>query len=159
MFCWPLMPPASVAAPQPKLLKASVVPMLLPAVPAVLAVTFTWPLDGELPTAVTPVEPLALMVVARLVASVATRAEIAKWVLSWVAVVPPLRALLNPVIPVKPLESVKAFCAVPGSSAMTVTVLARAVAVRGKVALPVRALPAAWSVDAVDLEYTRPDQN
>src|SRR5206468_3488092 len=123
-----------------------------PDVPAVLAVTFTWPLDGELPTAVTPVEPLALMVVARLLASVDVMAEIAKWVLSCVAVVPPLRVLLNPLIPVRPFESAKAFCAVPGSSAMTVTVLLLAVAVTGTLALPVRTIALARFVAAVVLE-------
>ena len=66
---------------------------------------------------------------------------------------PPLSMALNPVmLAPKLFERTKLFCAVPGSSAMTVTVLALAVAVTGTLALPVRAMAEARFVAAVVLE-------
>src|SRR6266567_8064914 len=109
MFCWPLMPPArNPVPPQVKLLAGKFVaaPMLLPDVPPALAVTFTHvsltaqgrPVKVVAVTAALVVV-FALMVCARLLASVEARAAMAKCVASCVPAP-------NPTI--EPLDHVKA---------------------------------------------------
>src|ERR1051326_2963974 len=88
MLGCPSAPPASVVPPQEKFATASVVPMLFPAVPAVLAVTVT---KAPLDVAVTP-ETFRVIASRRLLASVVVSADVAKLVPVLVPSVPPLRA-------------------------------------------------------------------
>ena len=71
MLACPFVPPARVAPPHEKPTMFSVVVMLLPAVPPVVAVTVTWPAPGVFAAAVTPSVPvLVLIAAARFVAAV-----------------------------------------------------------------------------------------
>ena len=128
---WPSAPPASVVPAQEKLVKVSVVPMLFPAVPPVVAVTVTvWQGVGLQPlvnAAVASTLVFELTEVAKFVASAMGLKEIAKCVGSTVGSAPP--AKLGPVHAKssKPSESAMLFPASPGSVAKTVTVLPLAV--------------------------------
>ena len=109
----------AVALPQAKPLIVAVVPMLLPPVPAVFAVTVTVaPLDNAV-TAATFLLIAAAMFAASVVVSVAVEKEVPVLV----AGVPPLSVPPVQLNPVKLLESVMLFPATPPDTAVTVTVV------------------------------------
>jgi len=115
----PSVAPVKVPLPQAKPLIVAVVPMLLPPVPAVFAVTVTVaPLDNAV-TAATFLLIAAAMFAASVVVSVAVEKEVPVLV----AGVPPLSVPPVQLNPVKLLESVMLFPATPPDTAVTVTVV------------------------------------
>jgi hypothetical protein len=120
MLGWGSTPPVSVVPPQEKLGDPEVVvPMLFPAVPAVLACTVTVaPLDD----AVTP-DAFRLIASRRLIASLVVSVFVAKNVPVLVASAPPLSVPAVQLNPVKALESVMLLPATPAVAAVTVTVV------------------------------------
>src|SRR2546427_100316 len=120
MLGWGSTPPVSVVPPQEKLSDPDVVvPMVLPAVPAVLAVTVTpVPLD----VAVTP-DTFVLIASRRLIASLLVSVVVEKNVPVVVPSAPPLSVPAVQLNPVKLLDSIMLLPAVPAVAAVTVTVV------------------------------------
>src|SRR5438552_14921479 len=120
MLGWASTPPVSVVPPQEKLSDPDVVvPILLPVVPAVLAVTVTpTPLDVAVTT-----DTLLLIASRRLIASLPVSVVVEKNVPVLVPSAPPLSVPAVQLNPVKLLDSVMLLPAVPAVAAVTVTVV------------------------------------